>query len=210
MARTQATDYDQRRQSFVDKAAELFASEGFHKSSISSLAKACGTSEAALYHYFSSKEEILHAVMKGHTDLLYKTATAIAAGDGDGEHKLRELARAFMEIYVASRAQHIVLSNEIGALPDHLRSEIVASENQVVDRILDVISSINPELVSREKYRKPVAMIFMGMINWTYTWYQPGGALSHDLFADLVAEIFLRGLPDIRRQPDPDKRDSGS
>lgn len=195
MARTQAPDYDDRRQTIADRAAELFARMGFHRASISDLAEACGTSKSALYHYYSSKEAILFDILRDHTELLLETAQDIAAGEGDATLRLRRLAESFMEIYVSSTAKHVVLLNEIASLPEEQRHEVIALQNKVVDIFLALLVEIRPELESRRDLRKPVAMMFMGALNWTYTWFRQGGAVSPARFADMVVDLFAAGLP---------------
>jgi TetR/AcrR family transcriptional regulator len=39
------------------------------------------------------------------------------------------------------------------------------------------------------------------MINWTFTWMKPGGTLTHDTLAPIVAELFFGGLPAISPPP---------
>jgi len=63
MARTQANDYKQKKAHIVDTATELFASKGFHATSIMDIAKACNTSKSSLYHYFESKEQLLYVIL---------------------------------------------------------------------------------------------------------------------------------------------------
>jgi len=195
MARTQAPDYDERRQAIADRAAELYARMGFHRASISDLAEACGTSKSALYHYYSSKEAILFDILKDHTELLLETAQEIAASGGSAAERLRRLAEGFMEIYVSTTAKHVVLLNEIGSLPEEQRRQVVALEKQVVDIFLSLLVEIRPELENRPDLRKPVAMMFMGALNWTYTWFRQGGAVSPTQFADMVVDLFTMGLP---------------
>jgi TetR/AcrR family transcriptional regulator len=35
------------------------------------------------------------------------------------------------------------------------------------------------------------------MINWTFTWLRPGGSMTHESLAPVVAELFLGGLPAV-------------
>lgn len=195
MARTQAPDYDDRRQTIADRAAELFARMGFHRASISDLAEACGTSKSALYHYYSSKEAILFDILHDHTQLLLETAQEIAGSGGSATERLRRLAESFMEIYVSTTAKHVVLLNEIASLPEEQRREVVALQNQVVDIFLSLLVEIRPDLKDRAEMRKPVAMMFMGALNWTYTWFRQDGPVSPSQFADMVVDLFTSGLP---------------
>lgn len=52
----------QTRNQIVEAAFELFANEGYAKTSISSVAKRAGISKGLIYHYFESKESILEAI----------------------------------------------------------------------------------------------------------------------------------------------------
>ena len=46
------------RQRIVEETLRLFESQGFHATSVDSIAKAAGTSRSTLYQYFESKEQI--------------------------------------------------------------------------------------------------------------------------------------------------------
>jgi TetR/AcrR family transcriptional regulator len=37
-------------------------------------------------------------------------------------------------------------------------------------------------------------MALLGMINFTFAWLKPDGAISHERFADLAADLWLEGL----------------
>lgn len=41
---------------------------------------------------------------------------------------------------------------------------------------------------------KAVAMVLFGMMNWTFTWLRPEGALSYVELARVVTRIFLHGI----------------
>lgn len=50
------------RQQILDAAFELFANDGYAKTSISVVAKKAGVSKGLIYHYFDSKEAILEGI----------------------------------------------------------------------------------------------------------------------------------------------------
>jgi hypothetical protein len=39
-----------------------------------------------------------------------------------------------------------------------------------------------------------VTMMLFGMINWTFTWLRPGGAMSYAAFAEEVVAMLEKGL----------------
>ena len=80
MARTRAEDYDEKRERIFDRAAELFARQGFARTSIAELAAHCQASKSWIYHYFPSKEAILYEILRDHMTLLLRTAaTSVSA-----------------------------------------------------------------------------------------------------------------------------------
>ena len=135
MARTQAADYDQRREAIVEKAARLFASSGFRGTSVSDLAKACDTSKSLLYHYFPSKEDVLYAVMSSHIDQLVEDVDEVMARKEAPAALLHALLHSFMRHYVGAADRQKVLLNEIDSLPADKRVTIVTKQRLVIDAV---------------------------------------------------------------------------
>ena len=117
MARTQAADYEERREGIVEQAADLFARHGFQATSVSNLAEACKTSKSLFYHYYPSKEDVLYAVMASHIDRLVADVEAANSGEKPPKRRLAELVHAFMRDYVGAANRQKVLLNELGSLP---------------------------------------------------------------------------------------------
>lgn len=196
MARRQARDYGERRQRILDTAASLFARNGFHNTAIADVARACGISKSLLYHYFTSKEDILFAAMEDHVALLRETGRAIAAGPGSAREKFRAITRAFLDIYKNAQARHAVLLGELKALDPKQQRRIVKTQREIVGIFNDLIAGMTDGAASARAPRTVLTMLFMGMINWTHTWYDPNGALKPGDLADLAAAIFALGLRD--------------
>ena len=197
MARTQAADYDQRREAIVDRAARLFASSGFRGTSVSDLAKACETSKSLLYHYYPSKEDVLYAVMSSHIDQLLGDVEEVMARDEPPTVLLHAMIHRFMAHYVGAADRQKVLLNELDSLPADRRAEIVAKQRTVVDAVQSLVVRLDPRLSDPAQARVQTMLLF-GMINWTHTWFDPAGPMTADAIADLALGHFL---PADARQP---------
>ncbi len=194
MARTRADDYGEKQQRIRDCAAELFAARGFEATSAADIAGDGGFSKALIYHYFESKEEILQDLLETHMDALLEAAEASLHEGDEPRTRLRAFVRAHMRLYATSRAKHLLLINELDALPAKGKQAIVAQQRRLVDMAADLFADLAPALKQQEALRFPTAMSFYGMINWTCIWYRPDGTLSPDAFADLACDLFLGGL----------------
>jgi len=51
-----------RKQEILTAAEKVFAKKGFHQATISDVSREAGLSEATIYEYFSSKEELLFSI----------------------------------------------------------------------------------------------------------------------------------------------------
>ncbi|MCK4511109.1 helix-turn-helix transcriptional regulator, partial [bacterium] len=57
------TDVSAKRKTILDVAAGLFARYGFRKTSVADIIRDAGVARATVYKYFSTKEDIFHAVI---------------------------------------------------------------------------------------------------------------------------------------------------
>lgn len=188
MARTQAADYEQRREAIVEKAAQLFAKVGFLGASIADLANACGMSKSLIYHYYPSKEDILYAVMASHLDILVEEVEQATASHQDPKVALRRTLDGFMRRYVGAADRHKVLLNELNNLPPDRRALIVRDQRKVIEAVQTLIVQLHPQLAAEPVLARAYTMLLFGMINWTSNWFDPAGPLSPEAIADLAFE----------------------
>jgi AcrR family transcriptional regulator len=189
LARTQAADYEQRREAILDKAARLFARGGFDGSSVADLAEACNTSKSLIYHYYPSKEDILYAVMSSHIDQLVADVDAVLTRGGSAAEQLDALIHAFMDHYVGAADRQKVLLNELDSLPAEQRVAIVARQRRVIDAAQALLVALDPELGLDPVRARAKTMLLFGMINWTHTWYDPAGPIPPAQIADMALRM---------------------
>jgi AcrR family transcriptional regulator len=206
MARTQASDFNDRREFIIERALQLYAEKGFLGASVADLAAACKTSKSLIYHYFPSKEDILFEAMDSHIKTLSNAASGIAAMDSPPADKLRALIHAFMHLYVGAAARHKVLINELYHLPPNRRDIIVGRQRRLIQLVVDLVADIQPQLKARPEMLRPAAMLFYGMLNWTHTWFDPKGPASVDSISELMGDLMIGGLKGLPTLPKKTRR----
>ena len=197
MPRGRASGYHTQREQILARAAELFASQGYTATSMNQVAQACGVSKPSLYHYVRDKYQLLVEIAEGHVTLLKALAAEVQARSLDPQAQLRELIDSFVGAYAGSRAAHRVLTEDVKFLEPADRERLLAVQREVVAAFADAIARLRPEL-RRAELHKPLTMLLFGMMNWMFTWLQPGGRLTHALIAPVVADLFLGGLNAVR------------
>jgi AcrR family transcriptional regulator len=194
-----AAKYDARRVELVDIAAGVFARKGYHATSIDDLVEASGLKRGGLYHYISSKEDLLIAAHERFIEPLLANARAIAAEDLSPQEALRRLAHALMHDIAVYQDQVTVFLHEWRAIEQrpewaHVREGRREFE-EIIQSILRRGSAEGAFDVSEPRL---TCLGFLGMINYSYTWYRPRGPHSADEIAEHFVRIFLSG---IRHRP---------
>ena len=191
MARTQAADYDTKRDAITHHATRLFARRGFAGASIADLAECCKVSKSLIYHYYASKEEILYDVMIDHIGELLDAVTSVDTNATAPDRTFRALTKTLLQHYAGAADRQKVLLYELDSLPRGRKLEIVSKQRQIISHVEDLLAAANPALKKDRAVRRARTMLYFGMLNWTHTWYQPKGAVTRDELAELAAEMVL-------------------
>ena len=199
MARGRAAGYDEHRELILARAAALFAQRGYPATSMNQVAEASGLSKATLYHYYRDKYSLLVSIAEGHVAKLAALVADVLAQDLAPELRLRTLIRRIVEEYAGAQHAHRVLTEDVRFLEAVDRERILDQERAVVQGFALAVAGLRPEL-AQAQLATPMTMLLFGMINWMFTWLQPGGALDYDTLAPMVADLFLGGLPAVKPQ----------
>ena len=202
MARPRAATYDDQRAQILKAAADLFARRGYTAATLNEVAAASGVSKATLYHYFSDKHALLEDIVGSHVARLQHIAAEAelpvsqrTTGQGEAEARLRSLIRRFMQVYADAQSEHRVLTEDVKFLDERARETVLDGQRQVVAAFARGIADCHRGLSA--ELHKPLAMLLLGMINWTFTWLRPDGALTYAALGDVVADLFFGGLPAV-------------
>jgi TetR/AcrR family transcriptional regulator len=193
MPRGRAPGYDTQREQILARAAELFARQGYTATSMNQVALACGVSKPSLYHYVRDKYQLLVEIAEEHVGRLKVLATEAHARPSLPEARVRAMITSFLEVYAESQAAHRVLTEDVKFLEPADRKRVLDAQREVVALFAEAIADTRPALRSAELHR-PLTMLLFGMMNWMFTWLQPGGRLTHSSLAPVVADLFFGGL----------------
>ena len=89
-----AKNFAENRRRLVRAAFEVFSRRGYRAATMKDIAREARLTPTAIYHYFSSKDEILLAVVQGHVPTrTYDDLAKALPLDGDPKAVLLDLAR---------------------------------------------------------------------------------------------------------------------
>jgi AcrR family transcriptional regulator len=199
MARPRARDFEEKRHILLVEAAQVFATQGMERASMSQIAAAAGVSKSLLYHYYPSKDALIFAIIATHLEAL--DAALEEADDPllEPRARLRRLVGTVLESYRGADDFHKVQLNAADALPDAERAAIRTLERRIVRRVSAVFVTLRPDLASGEPaLLMPVTMSLFGMLNWVYMWFRDDGALTREAYAEIATGLMLDGVAGLK------------
>ena len=128
-----------------------------------------------------------------------------SALDAPPEQRLRALIHRFMQAYAGAQNEHRVLTEDVKFLDERARRAVLDGQRRVVAAFAQAIADCRPDLAPGR--RKPLAMLVFGMINWTFTWLEPDGPLTHEALGGIVADLFFGGLGAVQADGPPAAND---
>jgi TetR/AcrR family fatty acid metabolism transcriptional regulator len=89
----------EKRRLILDAAVRVFARQGFHTCRVSDIADEAGVAYGLVYHYFSSKEEILDTLFLERWDVMLAAIADADESDRSPAEKLRAIAGFIIDSY---------------------------------------------------------------------------------------------------------------
>lgn len=193
----------ERRQQIVTLAAELFDEGGYTNTTMDDLARKVGVAKPTLYHYFPSKDDILHAIHEEFIDLLinrHEQRTATGLGP---EQLLLEVMADILELMETHRGHVRVFFEHHRELPASARESIKVKRDRYERFVEDLIADGIRTGTFRETDPHLATLATFGMCNWAYQWYRAGGTLRSREVAYQFWSYLVYGLNGNRRLPTP-------
>ena len=185
--------FDANRDRILRISAELFAKNGYHATGVAALSDAVKLGRGALYHYIGSKEALLYEICKTQVDAMNTHAQGVMIADYSAEALLGEMARGLLRNIADHRNEWGVFFRDYSALTGDRRDEVFAAREryesywrQALDRGVKAgVLRHTPELLVKG---------ILGMLNYTYLWFEPDGKVSPEELADFFMDILFQGI----------------
>jgi AcrR family transcriptional regulator len=194
LRRARANKNSPRRDELLRVALELFASEGYHGTSVRDIADHAQIVSGSLFYHFKSKESMLEELVAPYFNKLVTRCSAVTREEWPASNTVVGLIEVtiglinegVLEARIAARDWSVIEST----FPD------VAASLDMVDRIwLSVIEQGAQDGEFRSDIDPKISYnMIRGAMADMVGWYSEGGSKTASEIASIYSSVFLEGI----------------
>jgi AcrR family transcriptional regulator len=189
----------EKRRVILDAAMRVFARQGFHTCRVSDIADEAGVAYGLVYHYFSSKEQILDTLFLERWDVMLAAIAEADASARAPDEKLRAIAGFIIESYRHDPELMKVIIVEVTRAANTFGLTHLAKIREAYAGIAAIVSAAQAQGVFRSEVTPEfAAQAFYGCIEQVLTgWIFDSvevGEPEFDQAKTLIVDTICRGL----------------
>ncbi|WP_030455985.1 TetR/AcrR family transcriptional regulator [Herbidospora cretacea] len=195
MARLGTSVEEPVRQRLLSAATRLFAEKGFESTSVQEIVAAAGVTKGAMYHYFDSKDDLLHEIYGRVLRMQMDRLQRFADGEGTVAERLHAAAADVINTTVDNLDDSKIFFRSNHQLAPDTRKIVRAERRRYHERFRDLVIEGQQQGVFRDDV--PAEMVvdfFFGSVHHLGTWYHPDGPLTGTEVGQYFADLLLRSL----------------
>ncbi|MBW1705727.1 MAG: TetR family transcriptional regulator [Deltaproteobacteria bacterium] len=176
-------------------AARVFYRIGYLTANLDDIAAEAKMSKGGIYHYFSSKDEILFFVLDNYMGLVLGALEPQLKELPPGEPKIEFIIKRHLELYANHKEESKTLLHDSNCLSSKYRKRIAHKEREYLRIVVNAISEYKwgKDGIKREEVTA-LAFLLFGMCNWCYNWYDPKGPIDVNAISRIIWTVFMKGI----------------
>lgn len=188
-----------KRRIILEAAVRVFARQGFHTCRVSDIADEAGVAYGLVYHYFSSKEEILDTLFLERWDVMLEAIAEVDASSRSPREKLQAIAGFIVDSYRHDPELMKVIIVEVTRAANTFGRTHLAKIREAYAQIAGIVARAQAAGVFREQISPEfAALAFYGLIEQVLTgWIFDSDSAGDDELErakGLIVETICRGL----------------
>ncbi|MBN2026738.1 MAG: TetR/AcrR family transcriptional regulator [Actinobacteria bacterium] len=182
--------------SIIESALQVFGEKGYYNATISEIARSAGVSEATIYEYFGSKEDLLFAIPGEITSQAVQFLESMKAYIKGAENKIRAIACGYFNLYRDNPDYSSLVLLDL----KHNRKFMEADGYREVQKAAGFILDAIEEGMSSGEFRDDIdpylvrSMILGTIEHIFFRWHLKGRSEELEDFVDLMLDVIIGGI----------------
>jgi AcrR family transcriptional regulator len=182
--------YLERREEILARASEVFDAKGYDAGTLEDVAQAMGMTKAGLYHYVSSKSELVFLLFDRAWAIGFERTAHIPAIADPGQ-RLAALIRCHVEVIAERMSLFTVFFGRRPRFDEEAERLLREKERRYVGIFARAVRDAADAGLIAPVDPRVGAMAILGMASWVYKWFDPATA-SAETIGDEMVRLILR------------------
>jgi AcrR family transcriptional regulator len=188
-----------KRRVILDAAVRVFARQGFHTCRVADIADEAHVAYGLVYHYFSSKEQILDTLFLERWEMMLQAIAEADAQQREPREKLRAIATFIIDSYRYDPELMKVIIVEVTRAANTFGRTHLAKIQEAYQQIAAIVERAQAGGVFRSEIDPPfAALAFYGLIEQVLTGWifdsEPVAEPQLERAKTLIVDTICRGL----------------
>ena len=182
-------------QRLLEAALRLFAEKGFEGTSVQDVVAAAGVTKGAMYHYFSSKEDLLYEIYGRVLRMqMERLETAVAQG-GPVEDRLHAACADVVVTTADNLESTTIFFRSLHQMSEEKQRDIRRERRRYHETVRGLIIQGQQAGTFRDDVSADLCIdYFFGSVHHLPMWLKPGGPLSAEQVGKSFADLFIASL----------------
>ena len=179
----------------LEAAAELFMERGFGGASVREIGERAGVGQSSLYYHVHSKGQLLQQLHSTFVQEMIAKLESVPSSGASAADQLREVIHVILTTVETHQSRVTVYLREHHALSTDAKEQIQRDR----DRVDTLVDAVIQHGIDTGEFRADLdvhltRLAVLGMCNWSYEWYRPGGPRKISEISDYFASLALQGM----------------
>jgi AcrR family transcriptional regulator len=183
----------------IDVARQLFAEQGFESTSVQDIVLAAGVTKGAMYHYFSSKDDLLYEIYARVLRMQMERLESVVAQDLTPAERVHAAATDVVATTIESLESTTIFFRSLHQLSVEKQKEVRRERRCYHETFRTLIEEGQADGAFRADVSADLCVdYFFGAVHHLPTWWKPEGRLTGIEVGRSFADLLLNSLrPEI-------------
>lgn len=182
-------------QRLLNVARTLFAEKGFEGTSVQDVVVAAGVTKGAMYHYFSSKDDLLYEIYGRVLRMQMERLEKFVSQEGSVEERLHAAAADVVATTIENLESTTIFFRSLHQLSEEKQKEIRRERRRYHETFRAMVVEGQQSGVFRDDISADLCVdFFFGSVHHLPMWWKPRGRLSGQEVGRSFADLFIAGL----------------
>lgn len=179
-------------ENILHAAAVLFDRNGYIETSLKDISAEAEVSKGGIYHYFSSKHEILFCIIDTYLDKMLGNVEEEIASLSDPDMKVRHLMDRHLALYASNPPEMRAMLNHTRVLPPEELRYVTEKQKRYAGMLAGILAEMTDRTPDPRRLTAITYFIF-GMYNSIMHWHKADGEISIEEIGEICFKLLMDG-----------------